>query len=236
MLRLPLVFAATVLGVMLATDLAYGQPAPGEDNVTRPGGLVDRLHEGQSQGSRMLNLLRLRPVEKELSLSDEQRKRIKELEDAATRPGFGGPTTFIPPDPRGEVQIRLAEILKSPQMKRLKEIVLQTQGAHALKLFEVIEKLEITEEQQEKLGELYNQFGEQQGKIMQEHMSGALPENRQEKRAKAQGEVQMLQQKLTEHAIGVLTPEQRRKFEKMRGKAVDLTGVLFQNPPPPMGD
>jgi hypothetical protein len=237
MLRLPLVFAAAALGMMLAIDLAYGQvfigPAGGPSSGMRGGGM-------QSKGD-MISLLQRPQVQKELALSDEQKAKVQELQqEEMSRGGFGGPAvTNMPgaPGPKQEQQKRLATILQPEQLKRLKEVSLQVQGIGALKLPEVAKELGVDTQQQTKLkidvGELEKQLSQQRLKIIRDHMSGALPEERDSKRAEAQREINKLQQKLFQDALSLLTPEQREKFEKMRGKSFELASPLQQKRPGP---
>jgi hypothetical protein len=236
MLRLPLVFAATVLGMMLAIDLAYGQLGPGGTGPMGPGGMKGTGKMGRPSRGGMVGLLRHPNVQKDLNLSDEQKEKANELLDELGRmsmPKQGEQleqgefmrrmqNPMAIPEVRERAEKGLAEILKPEQLARLKEIGLQAQGPAAFSNPEVVKTLAITDEQKEKFAELNKQTNEQRQKMIQSQMD-LSPEERMEKRAEMQAEMQKLHQKLTADSLGVLTPEQREKFEKMTGKKIDLT-------------
>ena len=108
---------------------------------------------------------------------------------------------------------QLAEILKPDQMERLKQIDLQMQGPAALRNPEVIAALGLTLEQREKLGAIFKETEKRNGKTLQPTitatitmMGGKMPDD----------------EELTDKVSTVLTLKQREKFEKMKGKPVDL--------------
>ena len=97
-------------------------------------------------------------------------------------------------------------------MERLWQIDLQIQGLAALRNPAVIAALGLTVEQREKLNAVFKEADKKHGKPLQPTittiimMGGKMPDD----------------EELTDKASRVLTPRQREKFEKMKGKPVDL--------------
>jgi hypothetical protein len=217
MLRLPSAFAIAVLTMTLAVSLAHGQPSPAEDG-SRVGpartGKIGQWRQRHSLG----NFLRLPQVQADLALSDSQKRKIQQSQDQLLRErtsksGQGG-RAITPFEEIDKEQQRLANILSPGQMKRLEQISLQALGPAALTNSDVVQALGISDQQKEKLIQLNNRAGERQRKILQSQAKLSA-EQRTEEMAK-------IQRRLMEDALGVLTPEQHEKFEKLTGKKIDL--------------
>jgi hypothetical protein len=222
MLRLRMVFACMVLGVMLATGLAYAQDLQFDDPLVhqrhRPYGMV--LGLGQ-----VPKLLTLPQVQKELNLSDEQKGKItkwlRQVQTATLAPNAR------PPGP----PVHLSEVLRSEQVERLRGINLQALGAAALAVPRVVDELGITHEQQEELSKLAGQTNERIGNITEQVMK-LPPIERWPKQADLRRKIK---QKAAEDSLGVLTPTQRQKWQKMTGKKIDLSGPSEPPPNPGLG-
>ena len=69
-----------VLGMMPAAQFGYGAPSPRDDQIVGPGGGVKETASVQSIDTIIEPRLLLWPqVQKELSLSNEQKQAVKEL-------------------------------------------------------------------------------------------------------------------------------------------------------------
>jgi Spy/CpxP family protein refolding chaperone len=183
-------------------------------------------------GGGMLGLLRLEQVQKELKLTDQQKEKLKGL-GRDMGPGRRSDWGDMTPEERREkmeemrkqnaekIQKRLAEVLKPEQLERLKQIHLQTMGAAALTSPEVVKALGIKDDQRAKLKTLRD---DAQTKRQELFRSGAdlSPDERAAKMAENQKKMRQIEKDLMTKALEVLTPEQREKFEKMKGKKFDL--------------
>jgi tetratricopeptide (TPR) repeat protein len=194
MLRLPMVFACMVLAVT-AAGVACGQHPLAGGHTAPPGVEMKKTAAMQSTDPVISAGLLFRPqVQKELGLSDEQKEKIREQ---CSRPPVAGM-----PGVRDEAVERAAEILKPEQFQRLREISAQSLGVLAFR--PLAKELGITDEQLKKLRQRYNKRISEQDPL-------------------AEGCAHWVQVRriLMQDALEVLTPEQRKKFEKMTGKKID---------------
>jgi len=106
----------------------------------------------------------------------------------------------------------LAKILKPEQLKRLTEIYIQQAGLAALQDADVAEKLKISAEQKEKMAKLR----EEQGAAMRELFS---PDGDREA---ARTKMADLRKQTDEKTLAVLTEDQKKQFEEMKGKKFDM--------------
>jgi len=161
-------------------------------------------------GGGMLSLLTQKPVQEELKLSEEQVKKVTELQakERENRPDFQGLD-------REEIQKKMAErtkvqneaiakILDDKQFKRVKQISLQVQGPRAVNNAEVAKALNITDEQKEKIREI-------QTKSFQEMRDLGGDEEGRKK-------IPELMKQTNEKMMGVLTAEQKTKLKEMQGE------------------
>jgi hypothetical protein len=209
MLRLPLLLAAATAGLVVAAGLAHAQS-------TVP---ASQKKGSQIRSIGLLRTVQLPHVQTELNLSDEQKQRLNDLfkGEAGGNAGAGMGISSAMGGPGMEKMFQLSmlqNMLTQDQMKRLKEIDLQMQGTKALKNPEVIGTLGLTLEQQEKLNPLFKQADAKKQLISKGPNIGVIPGGKT---------LRQIEQELTEDALKVLTREQRQKFEKMKGKPVELT-------------
>ncbi len=108
-------------------------------------------------GGDLTGLLTQKSVQDELKLSDEQRKQGTELAEKQ-RGGFEGLRDLSEDERRKKLEERaaanlksVAEILQPEQLKRLKQISWQQQGAFAFEQPEVASALQLTNDQKDKL-------------------------------------------------------------------------------------
>ncbi len=112
-----------------------------------------------------------------------------------------------------EMREKLEEVLLPEQLERLDQISLQTRGSMALMDPEVAEKLSITAEQKEKMEELRSKSGERMREVF---TSGG---GDREKMREAFGK---MRKEMDDEALSVLTPEQKAKWDEMKGKSFEM--------------
>jgi Spy/CpxP family protein refolding chaperone len=237
MLRLPLACVSLAVGVVLVAGQAFAQrgdnPPSGERGQRMGRGMME-------PGGNVLGLLRMEKVQKELKLSDEQKEKIGELAKEM-RPGRPADGDSLTPEERRakmdelrkkareKVEKRLAEILKPEQLERMKQIHVQAMGAAALGNSDVVKALGITDDQRGKLKTLRDEAGEK-GRELFGSMRDLSPEEQKAKMSENHKKMREIAGELMEKSLAVLTPEQREKFEKMKGKKFDMD---FSAPQPP---
>lgn len=135
------------------------------------------------------------------NLSNEQRQKMAEI-------GTKLNEEFTP---------KLNELISADQMKRLKQINVQSQGSGALANADVAAELALTAEQKTKLGGLLADYGRKQGELFT--AGGDV----QERIAKGRE----LSAELEKNALEVLTADQKTKFSALKGSPFDLAQLGF---------
>ena len=130
-------------------------------------------------------------------ISDEDRARFRE--EAAAR--------------AKKEREELAKILKPEQLKRLTEIYIQQAGIAALQDADVAEKLKITDDQKEKFA-----------KVREENQTATRDAFRDagEDRDAIRTKMADLRKQNEEKTLAVLTEDQKKQFEEMKGKKFDM--------------
>jgi Spy/CpxP family protein refolding chaperone len=165
-------------------------------------------------GGGTLFLLTQKSVQEELKLSDEQVKKVTELQEKQ-REGFQGFQDLSQEERRTKMQEMtkaqneaIAKLLKPEQLKRAKQISLQQQVRFGIAFVvsneEIAKELKITDDQKAKLEEI-------RGK-MREEMQGL---GRDEEGAKKRQEIMKA---TNEKVEGVLTAEQKAKLKELQGE------------------
>lgn len=169
-------------------------------------------------------------VQTELGLSEEQKTKAADLGLQLRQEAFeimSGLQDLTPEEQKEamgdvmnmiaekgkEVEGRLDELLDDKQAVRLKELSLQSRGAQALEDEELVAALKITDDQKKKLTEI-----RETGMDALQEAFGKLREaggDQGDLRAK----MQKLREELNEQGLAVLTPEQRKQLDTMKGKA-----------------
>lgn len=157
----------------------------------------------------LLFLLNQKSVQEELKLSDDQVTKVKELLDKQ-RDSFRGLRDLSREERQKKIQEQgeatrkaVAKLLKPEQLKRVRQVALQLQGARALNNPQVAKALEISDEQKEKIQEIQRSaFAELRG-------AGRGEEARKKR--------QEVMKATNEKIMGVLTAEQKTKLKKMQG-------------------
>jgi hypothetical protein len=125
----------------------------------------------------------------------------------------------------------LVALLEEPQVRRLDEVAIQARLAMSatstLKADDIKGKLMITDEQVAKLDEAQKVIEEERQKAMQEAFAGAGGPggggDREAMRAKMSEMMATFQKKSTEAAMAVLTDDQKKTLDGMKGAAFELT-------------
>lgn len=181
-------------------------------------------------------LLGMEAVQKELVLTDAQKETFTKLREEA-RTGFGGGNfRDMSEEERAKLRTQMEErakkteetiksTLDEKQYARLQELSIQQAGVMAVSRPDVSEKLKLTDEQKTKLRELAeaNRGGGGRGNFN--------PNASQEERQKAMEEARARREKQEADVMGVLTEEQKKTFEEMKGKKFDFPAFGFGNRP-----
>jgi hypothetical protein len=188
-----------------------------------------------------LHLMSLEQVQKELKLSEEQIgkvrtilrespgetreemreqvTRLQEIEDAQKRrlKMFELMDQFDQ-KARGEI----GEVLSGEQMRRLHQIRLQVRGAvYGLNNKWIAGRLKLTDEQRSKAAELEKAT---QLRIMEANrwFGNLSPDQRREKLAEHRENRGKIRREANKEALRLLTAEQKKAFEKIKGQRIEL--------------
>lgn len=178
-------------------------------------------------------MLRQEAVQKELNMSDEQKKEISTIASqlqAEAMEIISGLQDLTPEEQKEhmpelmkmvgekgkEMQGKVDKILDAKQTGRMKELSLQSRGAQALEDDEVSATLKITDDQKGKLVAIREEGGKQMEEAMQSLRGGGgdAGEIRQK--------IMAMRKELGDKAIAVLTSAQREQFDKMKGAKFDF--------------
>lgn len=197
-------------------------------------------------GGNELSLLRIPAIQKELGLSGDDKDRADQLaedlqaEQRETMQKLGidfGALRDMPQDERekkmkemsdaqakvaAKYQAKVDEMLKPEQSKRLKQIALQTQGAQALGAENVAKDLGLSDDQKKDIAKIQEDAmasmrrgfgrGQEQGQG-QEDLQARMEEMR---KAGEERDAKLL---------AVLTDDQRKKFDELKGEAFDVASL-----------
>jgi Spy/CpxP family protein refolding chaperone len=205
-------FAALATVAMLA-QVSLAQREEGR----RRGGREGRFGGGMMSGVR---LAAAEPVEKELKLTDEQKDKIKDINDQLSddmRKAFedGGDREKIQ-EINASASAKLKEVLDEGQQKRLRGILVQVAGAAAVADPEIAKELNITEDQKRKLGEVRRESMQ----AMREAFEGAR--DQEGGREAMQEKMDKLREDSNKKVMAVLTSDQQAQLEAMKGEKVDI--------------
>ncbi len=163
----------------------------------------------------MARLATIEKVQEVLKLTDEQKTKIEKINSdffKEMREAFDGDR----PDPEKMRKLRdgqtdkLKDVLDADQQKRLTGVFVQLMGAGAVMDPAVGKEIGLTDEQKDKLREVLGPPPEgRPGREGREGRGGG--QSMQERREKMEKEV-----------LAVLTPEQQKKLEELKGEKVDI--------------
>jgi Spy/CpxP family protein refolding chaperone len=165
-------------------------------------------------GAGTLYLLGQKSVQEELKLSDEQVKKVTELQEKQ-REAFQGLRDLSPEERQTKMQEiakaqneALAKVLDAKQLKRAKQIALQQQVRFGLAFVltndELAKTLQITDEQKQKIQEIRRSAFEEMRDL-----------GRDEEGRKKREEIRNA---TNEKVNGVLTAEQKAKLKELQGE------------------
>ncbi|TWT72255.1 Spy/CpxP family protein refolding chaperone [Crateriforma conspicua] len=200
-----------------------------------PGGFGGR-GGGPGGGGGMLQLLRIDEVRSELDLMDDQVQTLEKVgrdiaeEMRGDMPNFRDMSDEERQEAFAKMQEmrekaekktreQLEEVLFPEQYDRLKQINIQAQGINALRDAEVVKELGLSDEQKEKI----RKVGENLRDGIQEKIAEARESGDRDKMREAMQEAFAgMQEKLETETLAVLTSEQKKKFEEMKGKPFEM--------------
>lgn len=200
-----------------------GGGGPGGGGRGGPGGGF-----GGGGGQTKLQLLGVEEVRTELDLMEEQTDALKTLGEEVRPPRPEGGTNFREMSEEDRASFfekmqkqreemtskaneKLEEVLMPDQMERLEQIRIQAMGVRALTDAEVIKALTITSEQQDE----FKSVGEELRDKMREMFSSGNRENIRET-------MEQMGKDMEKKMMGVLTSEQSKKFEEMKGEKFEM--------------
>ena len=221
---------ALLLAVAGYTNLSMAQ-GPGGGGPGGPGGFFGGPGGGRAGGAM---LLAIPEVQKELNLTDDQKATIKTEGDSIReeiRKVFADFDPAAMADMSDEertkkrdeirkkmegvttkVEEKMKTILDAKQLERLNELRLQVEGGNALLRPEVIKKLTITDEQQEKLKKIRDAAMPAPGAF------GNFRNMSDDDRKAAFEKMRTGRDKSQKEMLAVLTDEQAEDWSKMLGK------------------
>jgi len=218
---------ALVLAVALAAFAQAQQSARPERTGQRP-----RRSGGYRRGS-LLGLVSLEQVQKEMKLNEEQIGKVKkvvetlraemrkeygalrEIEDRAKRIAK---MTELRKQFDGKARKQLSAMVSKEQMMRLHQIRLQVRPVlDSLGEKYVAGRLKLTDEQKKKLGEINKDMQAERSKLFT-----SMRDAGREQRSEAYANYRKLRTDANKKALELLTAEQKKIFEELKGKAIKL--------------
>jgi hypothetical protein len=189
-------------------------------------------------------------LQKELKITDDQKKALKPMMDKAEEQskkmremfaGGGGPPDRevmqkMMEDGRklGEEAKALAEKTLTPeQVKRAKQIEVQVMGLRAFANEEVAKALKVTDDQKEKVKGIMEEYGKESADLRQEYGirgfgggGGGGGNVDQAKMAEYQKKNKALTDETTEKVMKAMTDEQKKAWKEMTGEPFDTTKLM----------
>jgi len=175
-------------------------------------------------------MLRGEAVQKELSVTDEQKKTLSELAaqlQAEAMEIISGLQDLSPEEQKEhmpelmkmvgdkgkEIQEKVDKVLDQKQLARMKELSLQSRGAAALEDDEVAAALKISDDQKAKLVAVREEGNKKMEEAMAALRGGGGGGDAGDMRKKMMD----MRKELGDKALAVLSPDQQEQFEKMKG-------------------
>lgn len=234
----------TFLCATLSLSLAFAVAAPvtysqdsadgdsGQQQTRRRGGGFGG--GGAGGGDPITGLLRSKEVREELKISADQEAAIRKLAEAnrPERPAGMNFREMSQEDREAffekmrkeqiermtQIKEQLEEVLLPEQLERAEQIALQVQGVRALSNEQVAEKIGLSADQQERLKEVQQTIqDDMRGKMREMFAGGMGGVDRDSMREK----MLELRTEMEAKVLGVLTEEQKAKFEAMKGETFE---------------
>ena len=185
------------------------------------------------RGSSMLGMLRLDQVQTEIKLTDEQKSKVNavaeeimegmrdqysQLRDIEDRAQRNEKRNELDKQVDSKAREQLRDVLEREQVMRFFQIYMQVRPAmEILAIEQIASRLEVTEEQKKKLAEVKKETEAKQAKLFAEMRDAS-----QEERRELSPKFRQLGTDANEKAVGVLTEDQRKKFDEMKGEKFEL--------------
>jgi Spy/CpxP family protein refolding chaperone len=173
-----------------------------------------------------VRLATLDAVAKALNLTDEQKEKVKTINDemrdkvrAAFQDGGGREKME---ELSASYSAKVNDVLDKDQQKRLMGILVQVAGANATLDPAVAKELNITDDQKAKLREAR----ESNMQAMRDAFAGARDGNREEMRAK----FEKLRDESNQKLMAVLTADQQAQLESLKGEKVEIDMAQLRGP------
>ena len=181
--------------MLLATPEVRKELGTSDEQNKQIDGLLEDLQEQMRASGGNINFQELQ------NLSQEERQ--KRIEEARKKRDENGKKT----------DEKLSKILEPKQTERLKQLRMQREGAGAFGREEIAKELGLSKEQQDKIRKI-QEDSRPQGGGGAANVQNLSDEERRELRTKMQERVQKAQKDM----LVVLTEEQKKKWEAMKGK------------------
>ena len=188
---------------------------------------------GGPRGGSMLGLLRLDQVQTEINLTDEQKSKVNavaedimegmrdqfaQLRDIEDRAQRNEKRNELDKQVDSKAREQLRDVLEGEQVMRFFQIYMQVRPAmDILAIEQIASRLEVTEEQKQKLAEVKKETEAQQDKLYAEMRDAS-----QEQRRELSPKLRQLRTDANEKAVGVLTEDQKKTFDEMKGEKFEL--------------
>ena len=217
-----------VLALALTVAFVAAAQAQDREGARRGGGM------GMSRGG-LLGLLRIDAVRKELKLTDDQaakvdkaaeelgaqmREKFAALGDIQDQAERRAKMTELSDEADRAAREKLQGILEREQIMRLYQIRMQVRSAaESLANRFVAGRLELTDDQKEKLAQIDKDSQAQRSELM-----GSMRDATEEQRGELMQKFRALRTEADAKALGVLTDAQKKTFEEMKGEKIELQG------------
>lgn len=175
--------------------------------------------------ARLLDLVTARDVERDLKLSDEQVGRFKRLSDNISEEIRQANANSVNDQQQKAREIhdsyrpKLNQILNPEQLARLEQIVLQTSGSDIYLQSEVVDKLQMTQDQQKQISGIFQEFNNKRRELTGSIARTTSPDGMQ----KYLAQVGELMHQRDKDLLAVLTADQQQRLTEMKGREFDLT-------------
>ena len=219
-------FLVPAIALMLgAVFIAAVESQAAEESRRRSG-------RGSSRNS-LLGLLRLEQVQKEMKLSEEQTTKVqaiieklraemgeqytalREIED---RQKQREKMSEVRDQFDDKVREQLRDVVEREQMMRLYQIRLQVRAVvDSLANRYVAGRLKLTDDQKVKLAEINKDMQAKRSELY-----SSLRDANQEQRSEGYQKSRKIRSDADEKALGLLTAEQKKAFEEMKGEKIEL--------------
>jgi Spy/CpxP family protein refolding chaperone len=180
-------------------------------------------------GDPLLSVLRIDEVLKEVEITEDQKAEVEKIltEARGERTDFSGLRDLSDEEREkkfaelreaaqkrsAEAKAKLEKALLPQQIKRLKELAVQSQGVRALTSADVQAELKLSDMQKEQIAAAVQKERDQ---------SRELFEGARENREGVREKFDALRKETDESVLGALTAEQKTQFEALKGKAFEF--------------